>query len=125
MVQNALNGGDLHSLDSVFVEVVGSLVSPSSYDFGEDFGFLLLSVTEGQDKPLTYPSIFNSPDVTTITKSDLADAVECDEAAARGNLQTVRPGLEGFRLSAKAGEGLREFLEFLEDRRTRYRTAAV
>ena len=49
MVQNALNGGDLHSLDSVFVEVVGSLVSPSSYDFGEDFGFLLLSVTEGQD----------------------------------------------------------------------------
>jgi hydrogenase nickel incorporation protein HypB len=125
MVQNALNGRDLHRLDSVCEENAGNLVCPSSYDFGEDLRFVLLSATEGQDQPLTYRTIFNSEAVPIITKSDLADAVECDEVAARRNIQTVRPGMELFRLSAKTGEGLKEFLESLENRRTRSRAAAV
>ena len=125
MIQNALNGWDLHNLDFLFIENVGNLVCPSSYDLGEDLRFVLLSVTEGEDKPLKYPPIFNSADVAIITKSDLAAAVEFDEAAARRNIQAVRPGMEVFKLSAKTGEGMTELLEFLESRRSRSRSAAA
>jgi hydrogenase nickel incorporation protein HypB len=124
MVQNALDGWDLNDLDFLFIENVGNLVCPSSYDLGEDLRFVLLSVTEGEDKPLKYPTIFNSADVAIITKSDLAAAVEFDEAAARRNVQAVRPGMEVFKLSAKTGEGIAEYLEFLEHRRMRSRSAA-
>ena len=86
---------------------------------------MLLSVTEGEDKPLKYPTIFNSADVAVITKSDLAAAVEFDEVTARHNIQAVRPGLEMFTLSSKSGEGMAEFLEFLQSRRPQCRTAAV
>ena len=124
MVQNALDGWDLNDLDFLFIENVGNLVCPSSYDLGEDLRFVLLSVTEGEDKPLKYPTIFNSADVAIITKSDLAAAVEFDEAAARRNVQAVRPGMEVFTLSAKTGEGIAEYLEFLEHRRVRSSSAA-
>ena len=119
MVQNALEGWDLNRMDFLFIENVGNLVCPSSYDLGEDLRFVLLSVTEGEDKPLKYPTIFNSADVAVITKSDLAAAVEFDEAAARRNIQAVRPGMEIFKLSAKTGEGMAGFLEYLEHRRAR------
>jgi hydrogenase nickel incorporation protein HypB len=125
MVQNALDGWDLNNLDLLFIENVGNLVCPSSYDLGEDLRFVLLSVTEGEDKPLKYPTIFNSADVAIITKSDLAAAAEFDEAAAKRNIQAVRPGMESFKLSAKTGEGMIEFLEFLEHRYTRSRAAAA
>ena len=124
MVQNALDGWDLNDLDFLFIENVGNLVCPSSYDLGEDLLFVLLSVTEGEDKPLKYPTIFNSADVAIITKSDLAVVVEFDEGAGRRNIQAVRPGIEVFRLSAKTGEGMTEYLEFLESRRTRSRASA-
>jgi hydrogenase nickel incorporation protein HypB len=124
MVQNALDGWDLNDLDFLFIENVGNLVCPSSYDLGEDLLFVLLSVTEGEDKPLKYPTIFNSADVAIITKSDLAVVVEFDEGAARRNIQAVRPGIEVFRLSAKTGEGMTEYLECLESRRTRSRASA-
>src|SRR6185437_13581199 len=113
MVQNALEGWNLSDLDFLFIENVGNLVCPSSYDLGEDLRFVLLSVTEGEDKPLKYPTIFNSADVAVITKSDLAAAVEFDEAAVRANIQAVRPGMEVFKLSAKTGEGLPEYAQFL------------
>jgi hydrogenase nickel incorporation protein HypB len=77
----------------------------------------VLSVAEGQDKSLKYPANFNCAAGAIITKSDLDDAVECDEAAAGRNVQAVRPGMEVFRLSAKTGEGIKEFLEFRENRR--------
>jgi hydrogenase nickel incorporation protein HypB len=125
MVQNALADWDLGKLDFLFIENVGNLVCPSSYDLGEDLRFMLLSVTEGEDKPLKYPTIFNSADVAIITKLDLASAVEFDEAAARRNIQAVRPGMEILKLSAKTGEGMEEYLEFLERKRTRARDAAV
>jgi hydrogenase nickel incorporation protein HypB len=123
MVQHALEGWELNQLDFLFIENVGNLVCPSSYDLGEDLRFVLLSVTEGEDKPLKYPTIFNSADVAVITKSDLATAVEFDEAAARRNIHAVRPGMEILRLSAKTGEGMPEYLKFLESRRLHSRAA--
>jgi hydrogenase nickel incorporation protein HypB len=125
IVQNALEGWNLRDLDFLFIENVGNLVCPSSYDLGEDLRFVLLSVTEGEDKPLKYPTIFNSADVAVITKSDLAAAVDFDEAAARRNIQAVRPGMQILKLSAKTGEGIAEFLGFLENQRPRFRSAAV
>jgi len=124
MVQNALEGWDLNQLDVLFIENVGNLVCPSSYDLGEDLRVVLLSVTEGEDKPLKYPTIFNSADVAVITKSDLAKAVEFDEEAARRNIQAVRPGMEVFKVSAKTGEGMSTYLEFLEGRRIRSTASA-
>jgi len=126
MVQNALEGWEIDDLDFLFIENVGNLVCPSSYDLGEDLRFVLLSVTEGEDKALKYPTIFNSADVAVITKADLAAAVEFEEAAARRNIQAVRPGMEVFKISAKTGEGMAEYLDFLQRRRLQSRaTAAV
>lgn len=127
MVQNAvdLEAWDLSQLDFLFIENVGNLVCPSSYDLGEDLRVVLLSVTEGEDKPLKYPTIFNSADVAIVTKSDLAAAVEFDWEAARRNIQAVRPGMKVFELSAKSGFGLDEYLEFLAQRRAELRTPAT
>jgi hydrogenase nickel incorporation protein HypB len=112
MVQNALDGWEVGKLDFLFVENVGNLVCPSSYDLGEDLRLVLLSVTEGEDKPLKYPTIFNSADVAVVTKMDLANAVEFDEAAARANIQAVRPGIQVFTVSSKNGAGLKSFSAF-------------
>jgi hydrogenase nickel incorporation protein HypB len=125
MVQNALEGWNLRDLDFLFIENVGNLVCPSSYDLGEDLRLVLLSVTEGEDKPLKYPTIFNSADVAIITKSDLAAAVEFDEALTRRNIQAVRPGIQVLKLSAKTGAGMSDFLEFLEGLHPRSRAAAA
>jgi hydrogenase nickel incorporation protein HypB len=100
----------------LFVENVGNLVCPASYDLGENLRLVLLSVTEGEDKPLKYPTIFNSADVAVITKMDLAAAVEFDEAAARANIQAVRPGMHVFTVSSKIGTGMEEFFSFLAGR---------
>src|SRR6201993_3674188 len=113
MVQNALAGWDLNQLDLLFIENVGNLVCPSSYDLGENLRLVLMSVTEGEDKPLKYPTIFNSADVAVVTKNELADAVEFDWNAARASIQSVRPGMQIFRLSAKTGQGMEEYLNFL------------
>ena len=87
MVRTALDGWDLAALDYLFIENVGNLVCPTSYDLGEDLRLVLLSTTEGEDKPLKYPTIFNTADVAVITKIDLADAVGFDRAAAHANIQ--------------------------------------
>ena len=113
MVQNALDEWNLSDLDVLFIENVGNLVCPSSYDLGEKLRFVLMSVTEGEDKPLKYPTIFNTADVAVITKMDLAEAVEFDLQTARANIQTVRPGMKTLELSAKTGEGMDDFLSFV------------
>ncbi len=127
MVQNAIDEErwDLNQLDFLFIENVGNLVCPSSYDLGEDLRVVLLSVTEGEDKPLKYPTIFNSADAAIITKSDLAAAVEFDEHLTHRNIQAVRPGMQVFQLSAKTGAGMDEFLEFLAHRLAESRSAAA
>ena len=116
MVEHALAGWSLEELDVLFIENVGNLVCPSSYDLGEDLRLVLLSVTEGEDKPLKYPTIFNTADVAIITKIDLAEAVEFDHAAAHRNIQSVRPGMRVFEVSAKTGAGLDELLPLLSAR---------
>src|SRR5246127_3896494 len=113
MVQNALQEWDLHQLDFLFIENVGNLVCPSSYDLGENLRLVLMSVTEGEDKPLKYPTIFNSADVAVVTKYELADAVEFDWETVKMNIQAVRPGMRHFVVSAKTGVGLPEYLQFL------------
>jgi hydrogenase nickel incorporation protein HypB len=117
MVQSALEEWKLDELDFLFIENVGNLVCPSSYDLGEDLRLVLMSVTEGEDKPLKYPTIFNSADVTVITKIDLAEAVEFNAPAANRNIQAVRPGMTILDVSVKSGKGMEEFLEFLQSRR--------
>jgi hydrogenase nickel incorporation protein HypB len=107
---------DLNHLDFLFIENVGNLVCPSSYDLGEDLRLVLISVTEGEDKPLKYPTIFNSADIAIVTKLDLAEAVEFNWDAAYKNIQAVRPGMPVFKLSAKTGEGMQEYLKFLATR---------
>jgi hydrogenase nickel incorporation protein HypB len=113
MVENALNGWDIGQLDFLFIENVGNLVCPSSYDLGENLRLVLLSVTEGEDKPLKYPTIFNSADAAVITKIDLAEAVEFNEESVKANIRAVRPGMRHFVVSAKTGAGLQEYLQFL------------
>ncbi|HLW46532.1 MAG TPA: hydrogenase nickel incorporation protein HypB [bacterium] len=114
MVERALDTWDLASLDFLFIENVGNLVCPAGYDLGEDLRAVLLSVTEGEDKPLKYPVIFGGADLALITKVDLAEAAGYDEALARRHLEAVRPGLEVFRVSAKSGEGLTGWLARLD-----------
>src|SRR6185437_4474591 len=97
-------------------ENVGNLVCPASYDLGEDLRLVLLSVTEGEDKPLKYPTIFNSADVAVVTKMDLAEVVEFDRAAARANIEAVRPGMQVFELSVKTGQGMDELLAYLQEK---------
>ena len=117
MVQKALEEWKLNELDFLFIENVGNLVCPSSYDLGEDLRLVLMSVTEGEDKPLKYPTIFNSADVALVTKMDLAAAVEFDSVTTHCNIQAVRPGMAVFDVSAKSDSGMEEFLNFLRSRR--------
>src|SRR5215470_4904850 len=114
MVERALEGWNLDELDLLFIENVGNLVCPASYDLGEESRMVLLSVTEGEDKPLKYPTIFNTADVAVITKIDLAGAVEFDLAAARDNIQRVRPGMRIIEVSAKTGEGMEAWIGLLQ-----------
>ena len=113
MVQHALDEWTLSDLDVLFIENVGNLVCPSSYDLGENLRLVLMSVTEGEDKPLKYPTIFNTADVAVITKMDLAEAVEFDLHTARENIQAVRPGMHTIELSVKSGTGVTNYLSFL------------
>ena len=118
MVRAALEGWRRpEELDFLFIENVGNLVCPSSYDLGEDLRLVLFSVTEGEDKPLKYPSIFHTADVTVVTKTDMAAAAEFDAAAAHRSIQAVRPGMAVFEVSAKTGDGMGRWLDFLQTRR--------
>jgi len=125
MVRRALEGWKLEDLDFLFIENVGNLVCPSTYDLGEELRLVLLSVTEGEDKPLKYPPIFNSSDMAVITKIDLADAVEFDRAAARRSIESVRPGMEVVEVSAKTGQGMDYWPGFLEERLAQFRKDQV
>ena len=117
MVQTALADWATGELDFLFIENVGNLVCPASYDLGEELRLVLFSVAEGEDKPLKYPTIFHTADVAVITKMDLAQAVEFDLPAAVQNIQSVRPGMETLEVSAKTGLGMDQWIERLERQR--------
>ena len=115
MVESAIAaaGWKLNELDFLFLENVGNLVCPSSYDLGEHLRLVLLSTTEGEDKPLKYPTIFNTADVAVITKTDLAEAAAFDRPAAFANIQAVRPGMSVLDVSARTGAGMGEWMGLL------------
>ena len=115
MVVSALADWDLAALDYLFIQNVGNLVCPASYDLGENLRVVLLSVTEGEDKPLKYPTIFNGADLAILTKMDLAEAVDFDREEALRNIQEVRPGLEVLETSARSGLGMEAWLGRLEE----------
>lgn len=106
MVIHALEQLDLDALDVLFIENVGNLVCPTLFDLGEDARVALWSVTEGEDKPLKYPVVFQSAAVTVLSKSDLAGAVEFQRDAALSNLHSIAPKTTVMELSAQAGNGL-------------------
>jgi len=116
MVDRALAAWSLQDLDVLFIENVGNLVCPASYDLGEECRVVLLSVTEGEDKPLKYPAIFHSADLAVITKIDLADAVEFDRTAAHANIRAVHPGIPILEVSARSGQGMADWLDFVRAR---------
>ncbi len=109
-------GWSLADLDFLFIENVGNLVCPASYDLGEDLRVVLLSTTEGEDKPLKYPTIFNTADMAIITKVDIADAVGFDRATALASIESVRPGLPVLELSSKSGAGMDRWMDLLQSR---------
>jgi hydrogenase nickel incorporation protein HypB len=113
MVSRAADHFDLSNLDILIIENVGNLVCTASYDLGEDFRVVLLSVTEGEDKPLKYPVIFRNADLVLITKIDIAKAVEADMPALRDNVRKAAPKAEVIELSAKTGQGMAEWHRFL------------
>lgn len=110
MVAAALDGWPLELLDFLFIENVGNLVCPASYDIGETMRAVLLSVTEGEDKPLKYPTIFNTADLAVFTKMDLSDLVGFDIEAAHAHVRQVAPALPICRVSTRDGNGLEEWL---------------
>jgi len=115
-------GTSLAALDYLFIENVGNLVCPSSYDLGEAIRVALLSVTEGEDKPLKYPGLFNSADAAVITKIDIADPCGFDRELALKNINEIRPGIRIFETSAKSGEGMEDWLAYLQVERSTRRT---
>jgi hydrogenase nickel incorporation protein HypB len=116
MVRSALEGWNLCELDYLFIENVGNLVCPASFDLGEHLRVLLFPVTEGEDKPLKYPTLINTSDVTVISKVDLAEAVGFDRALARTNIDLARPGAIVLEVSARSGLGLEAWVEMLTAR---------
>ena len=116
MLDKHLDGWNLDELDFLFIENVGNLVCPASYDLGETFRAVLLSVTEGEDKPLKYPTIFNSADAAIITKIDLAEVCEFDRAAAYESINAVRPAMRILEVSSKSNVGMQCWYDFLTDK---------
>jgi hydrogenase nickel incorporation protein HypB len=110
-------GVSLEGLDYLFIENVGNLVCPSGYDLGEKIRVVLLSVTEGEDKPLKYPTLFNSADAAVITKMDIAEPCGFDRKLTLRNINEIRPGIRIFETSAKTGAGMEEWLAYLAEAR--------
>jgi len=117
MVAKAAAQMDLDKLDVLVIENVGNLVCPADYDLGEDLRVVLLSVTEGEDKPLKYPPMFHSAQVAVITKSDMAAAAGFNRKLALQNLERVSHHARIFELSAKTGDGMKAWLDFLAEQR--------
>jgi hydrogenase nickel incorporation protein HypB len=98
----------------LFIENIGNLVCPSAFDLGEHFKIALLSTTEGEDKPVKYPSLFTQAPVVVLTKMDLVPHLDWDLAECRQNLRAVRPGVFVFELSAKSGDGMDAWISYLQ-----------
>ncbi|MBT3220666.1 MAG: hydrogenase nickel incorporation protein HypB [Proteobacteria bacterium] len=107
---------NLDQLDLVFIENVGNLVCPAEFDLGEHDKVMLLSVTEGDDKPAKYPVMFHAAQLMLINKTDLLPYVDFDVASAEGDARSLNADLTVLPISARAGQGLDEWYRWLEDR---------
>ncbi len=115
MVAKALAEMELSGVQLLFIENVGNLVCPSSYDLGEDMKVVLISTTEGDDKPLKYPAIFRRARVMIINKIDLLGTSDFDMHRVIDNARTINPDLRIFSLSCRNGEGLQTWLQWLRE----------
>ena len=113
MVARAWKQLDVSKLDLLIIENVGNLVCPASYDLGEDLRIVLLSVTDGEDKPLKYPPMFHSADVVIISKIDLDRACDFKREEATANIRHIAPHAQLFEVSSKTGAGLDEWCNYL------------
>lgn len=125
MIIRHLEGWNLDGIDILFIENVGNLVCPSSYDLGEEAKIVLLSVTEGEEKPLKYPSIFFKSKLVVITKTDLLPYVPFDLEQARKNVRTVNDTAGLIEVSCQTEDGLAEWMQWLERALTARRSVAV
>ncbi len=114
MVERAVDKLDLAELQLLFIENVGNLVCPAAYDLGEECRVVLLSVTEGEDKPLKYPVIFRNADAVVVTKMDIAEAVGLDHEALGESLRQAAPTARVFEVSSRTGQGMDAWYGFLE-----------
>jgi hydrogenase nickel incorporation protein HypB len=119
MIERHLADWPLENIDLLFIENVGNLVCPSSYDLGEAAKIVILSVTEGEDKPLKYPSIFFKSELLVLNKIDLLPYVAFDILVAEENARRIHPQMEIVRVSCTSGNGLSEWMSWLEQRRKR------
>ncbi len=116
VIANAAGGIDLNGADLLVVENVGNLVCPAEFDIGEDARVVILSVAEGEDKPIKYPLMFRQCDAALLNKTDLLPYLDYDPELAVKNIRQVHPGMPVFALSAKTGEGFDAWLQWLRDR---------
>lgn len=116
MIERALPEVDSPTLQLLFIENVGNLVCPASYDLGEGMRAVLLSVTEGEDKPLKYPTLFKTADIAVVTKIDIAEPVGFDRATALANIRSIAPQARILEVSARTGEGLSAWFDELRGR---------
>jgi hydrogenase nickel incorporation protein HypB len=115
MIEKHLADWPLEDFDMLIIENVGNLVCPTSYDLGEHFKIVILSVTEGEDKPLKYPAIFVKSELMILSKVDLLPYVSFDAEVAKQNARSVHPGIEILETSSK-GEGLDAWMKWLEEK---------
>jgi len=114
MVERHLEGWPVDDLEILFLENVGNLVCPTSYDLGEAVRAVLLSVTEGEDKPLKYPATFHHADLVVLNKVDLLPYVPFSMVLARENARRVQPEVEILELSCTTGAGLGTWMQWIE-----------
>jgi hydrogenase nickel incorporation protein HypB len=116
VIEKALDGIDLDAVDLLIIENIGNLVCPAEFDIGEDTRVVVLSVTEGEDKPAKYPLMFRECDAALLNKIDLLPYLDYDRQAAIGFIQQVHPGMPIFEISAKTEEGFEHWLEWLKSK---------
>ncbi len=120
MIEQVLDELDLSALDVVFIENVGNLICPTSWDLGEGLKICLVSAAEGDDKPIKYPSIFAKSDVVILNKVDLIDFVEFDKQSFYKTLRALNPNCPVFELSCRTKKGLGMWIKWFEDRLSNY-----
>ena len=116
VVASAAEGIDLDAVDLLIVENVGNLVCPAEFDIGEDARAVVLSVTEGEDKPLKYPLMFRECEAAVLNKTDLLPYLDFDRREAVDNIRRIHPDMPVFELSAKSGEGLEAWIGWIRSR---------